>query len=176
MCEIEGGTRCQLTGSGLSAITTPLLAFLSEGDHCLVPDNCYGPTRSFCNSMLARLGVQTTYYDPCIDAPGLAAMLRPETKVLFLESPGSHSFEVQDVPALARVAHEHGAKVLMDNTWGIHFFQPFRHGVDVSIQALTKYVGGHSDVLLGGVITNSDADWEHVRTCRDRAGTVREPR
>ncbi len=172
---IEGGTRCQLTSSGLSAITTPLLAFLSAGDHCLVPDSVYGPTRSFCDSMLARLGVATTYYDPCIDAAGLAALLRPATKVLFLESPGSHSFEVQDVPALAEVAHAHGAKVLMDNTWGIHFFQPFRHGVDVSIQALTKYVAGHSDVLLGGVVTNSDADWERVRMAAIELGQFASP-
>ena len=175
VCAIEGGSRCQLTGSGLSAITTPLLAFLGAGDHCLVPDSCYGPTRSFCNSMLTRLGVETTYYDPCTDGAGLRALLRPQTKVVYLESPGSHSFEVQDVPALAEVAHKHGAKVLMDNTWGIHFFQPFRHGVDVSIQALTKYVGGHSDVLLGGVITNSDADWERVRIAAIELGQYASP-
>ena len=88
---------------------------------------------------------------------------RPNTTVLYTESPGSHTFEVQDIPALAAVARARGAKVLMDNTWGIHFFQPFRHGVDVSIQALTKYVVGHSDVLLGGITTNSEADWERVR-------------
>jgi cystathionine beta-lyase len=175
VAEIERGSRCQLTSTGLSAITTPLLAFLGAGDHLLVPDSVYGPTRNFCNSMLLRLGVTTTYYDPCIDAEGLTALLLPETKVLFLESPGSHSFEVQDVPALAEVAHAHGAKVLMDNTWGIHFFQPFRHGVDVSIQALTKYVAGHSDVLLGGVTTNSDADWERVRLAAIELGQYASP-
>ena len=98
------------------------------------------------------MNVATTYYDPMLDADGLRALLRPNTKVLYLESPGSHTFEVQDVPALAAVAHAHGAKVMMDNTWGIHFFQPFAHGVDVSIQALTKYAAGHSDLVLGAVI------------------------
>lgn len=175
VAEIEGGSRCQLTSSGLSAITTPLLAFLGAGDHCLVPDSCYGPTRTFCDTMLARMGVATTYYDPCLDGAGLAALLRPQTRVVFLESPGSHSFEVQDVPALAQVAHAHGARVLMDNTWGIHFFQPFRHGVDVSIQALTKYVGGHSDVLLGAVTTRDEADWQRVRMAAIELGQYASP-
>jgi cystathionine beta-lyase len=129
----------------------------------LMTDSVYGPARAFANTMLARNGIATTYFDPLIDAEGLRALFKPNTTVLYVESPGSHTFEVQDVPALAAEAHAHGAKVLMDNTWGIHYFQPFRHGVDVSIQALTKYVVGHSDVLLGGVITNSDEDWEKVR-------------
>ena len=163
VAEIEGGTRCQIVSSGLAAVTTPLLAYLSAGDHCLMPDSAYGPARGFCDGLLARMGVTTTFYDPCIDAAGIEALFQPSTKVLYTESPGSHTFEVQDIPALAAVAHARGAKVLMDNTWGIHFFQPFRHGVDVSIQALTKYVVGHSDVLLGSVTTNSDEDWERVR-------------
>jgi len=163
LAEIEGGTRCQIVSSGLAAVTTPLLAYLNAGDHCLVPDSVYGPGRSFCDNFLARMGIATSYYDPCIDAAELEGQFRPNTTVLYTESPGSHTFEVQDIPALAAVAHAHGAKVLMDNTWGIHFFQPFRHGVDVSIQALTKYVVGHSDVLLGSITTNSDEDWERVR-------------
>ena len=163
VAEIEGGTRCQIVSSGLAAVTTPLLAYLSSGDHCLMPDSVYGPARSFCDEMLTRLGVETTYYDPCVGADAMEALFRPNTKVLYVESPGSHTFEVQDVPALAAVAHARGAKVLMDNTWGIHFFQPFEHGVDVSIQALTKYVVGHSDVLLGSMTTNSVEDWETVR-------------
>ncbi len=163
VAEIEGGTRCQIVSTGLSAVTTPLLAYLGAGDHVLVPDNCYGPTRAFCDGLLTRMGVTTTYYPPEIDGAGLQALLRPNTKVVYTESPGSHTFEVQDIPALAAVAHAHGAKVLMDNTWGIHFFQPFQHGVDVSIQALTKYVAGHSDVLLGSITTASDEDWERVR-------------
>ena len=163
LAEIEGGTRCQVVSSGLAAVTTPLLCYLKAGDHCLMPDSVYGPARSFCDGMLAGLGVETTYYDPVLDADALAPMFRPNTKVLYLESPGSHSFEVQDVPGLAALAHAHGAKVLMDNTWGIHFFQPFQHGVDVSIQALTKYVVGHSDVLLGSITVATDTEWERVR-------------
>ncbi len=163
VAEIEGGTRCQIVSTGLAAVTVPLLCFLGAGDHCLMPDSVYGPARSFATGMLRRLGIETTFYDPAIDAEDVGAMFRPNTKVLYLESPGSHTFEVQDVPGLAAVAHENGAKVLMDNTWGIHFFQPFRHGVDVSMQALTKYVVGHSDVLLGSITTNTPADWQIVR-------------
>ena len=175
IAEIEGGTRCQIVSSGMAAISTPLLAFLKAGDHMLMTEAVYGPARTFATTLLSRMGVETSFYDPLIDADGLRALLRPNTAVLYLESPGSHTFEVQDVPALAAVARAHGAKVLMDNTWGIHFFQPFRHGVDVSIQALTKYVVGHSDVLLGGVVTNSDADWERVRLATLALGQYASP-
>ena len=175
IAEIEGGTRCQITSSGLSAVTTPLLAYLGAGDHLLMPDSVYGPARTFCDGMFKRLGVETTYYDPELDGAGLAALMQPNTRVLYLESPGSHTFEIQDVSALARAAHAGGAKVLMDNTWGIHFFQPFQHGVDASIQALTKYVVGHSDVLLGGVTTNSDEDWERVRMAALALGQYASP-
>lgn len=167
---IEGGTRCQIVSTGLAACTVPLLAFLSAGDHCLVTDSVYGPTRHFCDVMLARLGVETTYYAPTIDGAGLGQLIRPTSRVLFLESPGSHTFEVQDVPGLAAAAHARGLKVLMDNTWGIYFFQPFRHGVDLSIQALTKYLGGHSDVLLGSITTNAQEDWERVRSTATALG------
>jgi cysteine-S-conjugate beta-lyase len=164
IAEIEGGTRCQIVPSGLAAITTPMLAYLKSGDHLLVPDSVYGPGRNFCDRFLTRMGVSTTYYDPCITAGELEKLFQSNTTVLYTESPGSHTFEVQDIPALAAVAHARGAKVLMDNTWGIHFFQPFKHGVDVSIQALTKYVVGHSDVLLGSVTVNAPDDWDRVRT------------
>jgi cystathionine beta-lyase len=172
---IEGGTRCQIVSSGLAAVTTALLAFLGAGDHCLVPDSIYWPTRSFCDVMLARMGVATTYYDPELGEAGLRALMRPETRVVFVESPGSHTFEVQDVPALARAAHEGGAKLLIDNTWGIHFFQPFAHGADVSIQALTKYAGGHSDLLLGSITTADDATWRQVRTAAMQLGQYASP-
>ena len=163
IAEIEGGTRCQIVSSGLAACTLPLMAYLKSGDHCLMPDSVYGPTRHFCDTVLSGLRITTTYYPPTIDPAALGLMCRPTTRVLFLESPGSHSFEMQDVPALAEAAHARGIKVLMDNTWGIHFFQPFAHGVDVSLQALTKYVGGHSDLLLGAITTRADEDWERVR-------------
>jgi cystathionine beta-lyase len=160
---IEGGTRCQLYPSGLAAVTGPLLSYLSAGDHVLVPDSVYGPVRSFCDTLLKRLGVATGYYAPEASAAELAPLFRPQTRVLYLESPGSHSFEVQDVPALAALARERGVAVLMDNTWGIHAFQPFAHGVDVSIQALTKYPVGHSDVLLGSAVVADDTHWKIVR-------------
>jgi cystathionine beta-lyase len=160
---VEGGTRCQIYPTGLAAVTGPLLAYLSAGDHVLVPDSVYGPVRSFCDTMAKRLGITTTYYPPESTPAALAPLFRPETRVLYLESPGSHSFEVQDVPALAALAHDQGCAVLMDNTWGIHAFQPFTHGVDVSIQALTKYPVGHSDVLLGSATTADDVQWRRVR-------------
>jgi cystathionine beta-lyase len=160
---IEGGTRCQIFGSGLAALTTALLACLGGGDHCLMPDSVYAPTRRFCSGMLARLGVETEYYPPDHPPDEIARRFRPNTRVLFAESPGSHTFEVQDVPALGRVAHAAGALLLLDNTWGLHHFQPFGHGVDMSIQALTKYAGGHSDLLLGAVTTAADRPWKLIR-------------
>jgi cysteine-S-conjugate beta-lyase len=163
IAEIEGGTHCQTVSSGLAAVTVPLLAYLKAGDHVLMPDSVYGPTRTFCNGLLKRYGIATTYYNPMIDEAGAAALFLPQTRVLFTESPGSHTFEVQDIPMLARVAHAAGAKVFMDNTWGLLNFQPFAHGVDVSIQALTKYAGGHSDIVLGAVTVNSDEDWVWLR-------------
>ena len=175
IAEIEGGTRCQIVSSGLAAVTTPLLAYLKSGEHCLMPDSVYGPARNFADGMLRGLGIETTYYDPAIDAAGIEQLMRPNTTVLYLESPGSHTFEMQDVPALAAVARQHGAKVLMDNTWGIHHFQPFRFGVDVSIQALTKYPVGHSDVLLGSITVANDQDWERVRTASLALGQYASP-
>lgn len=172
---IEGGTRSQIVSTGLAAVTTALLAYLGHGDHALITDSAYGPSRAFCEGMLTRLGVAVTFYDPAIDEAGLAALIRPNTRVVYAESPGSHSFEVQDVPALARAAHARDAKLLLDNTWGIQAFQPFRHGVDVSIQALTKYAGGHSDVMLGAITVASDADWAVVRRAADELGQYASP-
>ncbi|MCC7281335.1 MAG: cystathionine beta-lyase [Acetobacteraceae bacterium] len=169
VAEIEGGDRAAIQGSGLAAIVVAMMAYLKAGDHCLMPDSCYGPTRNLCDTLLAGFGVETTYYDPCIDEAGIAKLIRDNTRVVYTESPGSHSFEVQDVPAISRAAHARGAKVLMDNTWGIHHFQPFRHGVDVSIQALTKYVVGHSDVLLGSV-TVKNAEWPAIKNAQVTLG------
>jgi cystathionine beta-lyase len=172
---IEGGTRCHILSSGLAAVTTALLAYLSNGDHALVTDSVYGPTRAFCRGMLARLGVTVSFYDPCIDQAGLAALMQPNTRVVYGESPGSLSFDMQDIPALARAAHAHGAKLLVDNTWGIQAFQPFAHGADVSIQALTKYVAGHSDTLLGAITVASPDDWVRVRDTADELGHYASP-
>ncbi len=172
---IEGGRHTQVVSSGLAACTTPLLAFLGAGGHCLMPDSVYGPTRRFCDSMLRRLGVETTYYDPLLEQAELQALMRPTTQVLFAESPGSHSFEVQDVRMLAQVAHDHGAKLMLDNTWGIHVFQPFEHGVDVSIQALTKYPSGHADSVVGAITVVDQADWVVVRDATVQMGQYASP-
>ncbi|WP_298222584.1 cystathionine beta-lyase [Acidocella sp.] len=175
IAEIEGGTRAQVTSSGLSAITLPLLAYLKTGEHLLVPDSVYGPTRTFCDSVLTRFGIETSYYDPMVTPESLKALLRPNTKVLFTESPGSHTFEVQDIPGLAKVAHAHGVKVFLDNTWGILHFAPFQHGVDVSIHALTKYPGGHSDIILGAVVVNTEEDWRWLRLGALQMGNYASP-
>lgn len=175
IAEIEGGSRATILGSGLAAVMVPLLAYLKTGDHCLMPDSVYGPARNLANTLLQGWGVTTEFYDPAIDEAGMAALIKPNTKVVYTESPGSHTFELQDIPALARAAHARGCKVLMDNTWGIHTFMPFQHGVDVSIQALTKYVSGHSDILLGSVTVNSEEDWQIVRGTASLLGQYASP-
>lgn len=157
MAALEGGHAALAVPSGLTATTLPLLALLSAGDHVLVSDSVYGPTRRFCNNHLRRLGVAVTYYDPLASA-GIAAGFRANTRVVFAESPGSLTFEVQDVPALASVARERGAWLVLDNTWATPLgFRAFDHGVDVSVHAATKYIGGHSDVLLGVIVANERA-------------------
>lgn len=155
MAEIEGGWRSIAVSSGLAAITGALTAFVQAGDHVLMVDTAYWPTRKFCDKVLAGFGVETTYYDPLVGA-GIKDLIRPNTRVVFTESPGSLTFEVQDIATIAKIAHDHGAVVLMDNTWGILNFQPFQHGVDVSIQACTKYVVGHADAMLGSITTTQD--------------------
>jgi cystathionine beta-lyase len=154
ICELEGATKTALVGSGLNAVATAILAVCGAGDHLLVADSCYAPTRTFCDKTLKRFGVETTYYDPLIGA-GIETLFRPNTRAVFCESPGSLTFEVQDIPAIAAVAHAHGAAVLLDNTWGtpLHF-AALGHGVDLSIQAVTKYIGGHADVMMGYVAAN----------------------
>ncbi len=151
---IEGGYRSIAVPSGLSAITTTLLAFLSRGDHLLMVDTAYNPTRRFCDTMLGGLGIDVTYYAPTAD---IRPLLRPQTRVVFLESPGSLTFEIQDVAATTAAAREAGAVSVIDNTWSAGlYFKPFTHGVDVSIQAATKYIVGHSDVMLGVITTTEE--------------------
>jgi len=155
VAQMEGGHAGVVTSTGLAAITVALTSFVQKDDHILVTDSVYGPTRDFCDQILARFGVKTTYYDPLLGA-GIAALIQPNTRLVYLESPGSLTFEVQDVPAIAAAAHKSKALVLLDNTWGTPlFFKPFAHGVDVSIQAGTKYIGGHSDLVIG-IITAKD--------------------
>ena len=152
---LEGGTRTWLTPSGAAAIASVLLSFTKAGDHILVTDSVYLPTRKMCEGILKRYGVETTYYDPTIGA-GIAGLMRPNTTLVFTESPGSLTFEVQDIPAIAKAAHARGALVVMDNTWASPvYFKPFAHGVDIAIQAATKYIVGHADAMLG-TITAAD--------------------
>jgi cysteine-S-conjugate beta-lyase len=157
MAELEGGHAALAVPSGLTATTLPFLAFLKPGDHALVTDVVYGPTRRFCESHVRRLGVDVEYYDPVIGA-GIADKMRPNTRLVFLESPGSITFEVQDVRAICDVARVRGALTVIDNTWATPlYFRAFDHGVDVSVHAATKYIGGHSDVLLGAIVANEGA-------------------
>lgn len=162
IAELEGGHRAIVFPSGLAACTHSLLALVRPGDHVLVTDSVYGPVRQFAQRVLARLGVDVEFYDPLVGA-GIGALLRPTTRVVYVESPGSLSFEVQDVDAIAEQARRVGALVVMDNTWATPlFYRPFEHGVDISIQAATKYIVGHSDALLG-VATASASAWERLR-------------
>ncbi|MEF1165091.1 cystathionine beta-lyase, partial [Vibrio parahaemolyticus] len=137
-------------------------SFVEAGDHILMVDTCYEPTRDFCSVIMKKMGVETTYYDPMI-GENIRDLIQPNTKILFLESPGSITMEVQDVPTMARIAHEHDIIVMLDNTWGAGVnFSPFEHGVDISIQAATKYIVGHSDVMLGTAVA-SEKYWDQLR-------------
>jgi cystathionine beta-lyase len=159
---LEGGAGTALTSSGLSAITTALMSVVRAGDHLLLADTVYGPTRHFCDTILASYGVEIGYFDPLIGGE-FAGLLRPNTRAVFLESPGSLSFEIQDVPAIAATARKHGAAVLMDNTWATPlYFRPHDFGVDLSIQAGTKYLGGHADANLGTISATKDY-WPKVK-------------
>jgi len=155
MAALEGGFAALAVPSGLTATTLPLLALASPGDHVRVTDVVYGPTRRFCENHLKRLGVEVSYYDPLAGA-ALEREFRTNTRLVFAESPGSLTFEEQDVPAIAAVAHARGAQVVLDNTWASPLgFRAFDHGVDVAVHAATKYIGGHSDVLLGVIVANA---------------------
>ncbi|RBP02025.1 cystathionine beta-lyase [Roseiarcus fermentans] len=152
--DISGAAGTELVPSGLAAIVVALMTAVSAGDHLLITDSAYGPARAFANGVLKRMGVETTFYDPCIGA-GIEALFRENTRAVLTESPGSQSFEVQDIPAIAEAAHARGAAVLMDNTWATPLlFAPHAHGVDMAIEAGTKYLSGHSDLLLGLVSAN----------------------
>lgn len=162
VAKMEGGHAAVAVPSGLAAITAALSAFVKNGDHLLVADSAYAPTRNFCGTRLAPNGVEIQYYDPLIGA-AIKNLIRPNTRAVFCETPGSLTFEMQDIPAIAAVAHAHGLPVLADNTWGTpYFFRSFEHGVDVSIHAATKYIVGHSDVMMGIIVTN-EKYWLPVR-------------
>ena len=172
--ELEGGDRARIYPSGLAAIATALTAYVGSGDHILVADTVYGPCRNFCDGVLTRFGVETTYFDPTI-GDEIGELVRANTKLLYLESPGTATFEIQDVPRLAARGKDRGLIVLMDNTWATPlYFKPFHHGVDVSIHAATKYLVGHSDAMLGIVSANKEA-YPALEDCTNRFGQTAGP-
>ncbi len=171
---LEGGHRSVVYPSGLAACAGALLAFLSAGDHLLMSDTVYGPTRNFANGFLKRFGVATTYFDP-LAGRAIESLIRPETRVVYLESPGSLTFEVQDVPAIAETARRRGITVIADNTWGTPLsFKPFAQGVDVSVQAATKYIVGHSDAMLGAITCTKEA-WPRLKRSTHELGQTAGP-
>jgi cystathionine beta-lyase len=169
VARLEGGWRAIATPSGMAAIVGAIMGFVKTGDHVLVTDNVYAPTRRHCDEVLKRFGVAVTYFDPLIGA-GIAGLIRPETRVVFTEAPGSHSFEMSDIPAIAAAARKAGAKVLMDNTWATPLYcKPFKLGVDVAVHAATKYIVGHSDAMLG-VIDCTEETYLTVRNAVAQLG------
>jgi cysteine-S-conjugate beta-lyase len=171
---LEGGHRSVVYPSGLAACAGALLAFLSSGDHLLMADTVYGPTRNLAGGILKRFGVATTFFDPLIGR-GIESLIRPETRVIYLESPGSLTFEVQDVPAIAEAARRRGVTVILDNTWGTPlYFKPFVHGVDVSVQSATKYIVGHADAMLGAITCTREA-WARLKISTYELGQTAGP-
>lgn len=159
---LESGYKTVVTASGLSAVTMTLSALLSSGDHVLVTDAVYGPTRNFCQNVLTRYGVEVSFFDPGLGAE-IVSQCRENTRLIFLEVPGSLTFEMQDIPGIARAARQRGALVVMDNTWATPlYFKPLEHGVDVSIQAGTKYIAGHADLVIGLVTTRDEACYRGI--------------
>jgi len=162
VAQLEGAHGAVSTCSGLAAISVALMSVARAGGHFLVADNVYGPTRNLCDGLLARLGVETTYFDPLI-GDGIEALIRPETQAVFLEAPGSLSFEMPDVAEISSIAHAHDCLVLLDNTWATPlYFRAFAHGVDISIHAATKYIVGHADAMLG-IVNCNEATYKSVR-------------
>jgi cystathionine beta-lyase len=174
MVDLEGGHQAATYPSGLAAVAAAILATVKAGDHILVTDSCYGPTRRFCGELLERMGVQTDYYDPTIGS-GIAALMKPNTRMVYLESPGSITFEVQDFPAIAAAAHARDAAVIHDNTWATGlYFRSFDHGADLVVQAATKYPAGHSDLLIGAVVAN-EKWWPRLRDTSRELGQTTSP-
>lgn len=173
LCEalatIDGAAGAVLCPSGLSAIATALMSTLKAGDHLLITDSAYGPTRNFAETVLKQFGVATSYYDPHAGS-AIEALFRPETRAVMTESPGSLTFEMQDIDAIAAIAHAHGALVVMDNTWATPlYYRPLDHGVDLALMASTKYVVGHSDVMIGTVTAN-EAAWPALKAFHGNSG------
>ena len=174
MVELEGGHRAATFPTGLAACAAAIMACVNAGDHLLVTDSCYAPVRRFCQRTMARYGVETTFYDPLVGA-GIVELMKPNTRAVYLESPGSHTFEVQDFPAIARAARSRGAAVIHDNAWATGmFFRSFEHGADLAVQPATKYPAGHSDVIIGAVVAN-EAWWPRLREVSRDFGQMASP-
>jgi cystathionine beta-lyase len=172
--ELEGAAGTILVPSGLAAVTIAFLAYLSPGDHALIVDSVYGNVRHFCDTMLTRFGVEVEYYDPSIGA-AIETLFKPTTKLVHTEAPGSNTFEMQDIPAIAAVAHRHAAVVTMDNTWATPlYFKPLDFGVDVSIQASTKYPAGHADIIMGTISANAQ-HWKRLKQANGALGICGAP-
>lgn len=167
LAAMDGAEGTVLVESGLAAVGVSLMAFLSQGDHLLMVDSCYGPSRILCDGMLRRFGIETTYYDPLVGRdgrPGIETLIRENTRLVFMESPGSVTFEIQDVPAITATCRDRGIATAIDNTWATPLgFRPIEHGVDVVVHALTKYVAGHSDLMLGAVTARTRAVWDRLK-------------
>ncbi|MEY5060302.1 MAG: cystathionine beta-lyase [Planctomycetota bacterium] len=175
LAALDGGAGAVVVQSGLAAVSVPLLATLKAGDHLLMTDSCYGPTRHLAKSILPAMGVETSFYDPRAGA-GIEALVRANTRVIYLESPGSLTFEVQDVPAIARVARARGITTIIDNTWATPLcFKPIDHGVDLVVHALTKYQSGNSDILLGAIVARDDAHWRALKHQAEAHGHYAHP-
>jgi cysteine-S-conjugate beta-lyase len=175
VCELEKGFRTIVTPGGQAAISLVHLALLRSGDHVMMPESIYGPNRMFSNNVLRRFGVEVSYYPPGAGA-AITAEFRPNTHLVWCESPGSLTMEVQDVPAIAAAAHNHGALVVVDNTWAAGvYFDAFTHGADVTMQALTKYVGGHSDLLLGSITVRDPQVFERLGETYQGVGCAASP-
>lgn len=175
IAELEGARHCFITPGGQAAIALIYLSFVSAGGHVLVPDSVYGPSRDFADRFLSRMQVEAEYYDPAIGA-GIAALCRETTQLIWCESPGSVTMEVQDVPAITRIARSRGIATALDNTYAAGvLFDAYAHGVDVSMQALTKYVGGHSDLLLGSVSVCADASYDRLGDVHQLLGMSASP-
>lgn len=175
MADLEGGFNAVSTPSGLSAITTAMLAFLKPGDHCLVSDSIYPPTRNFCNRYLARWGVEIEYYDPAIGS-GIAEKFKKNTTVVYMESPGSATFDVQDVPAITAAARKKGIATIVDNSWGGGIlFRPLEHGATISLQSATKYISGHADIMLGFAAADSEENYKKLKLAATDLGVFAAP-
>jgi len=170
ICELESGAHTILTPGGQAAISLINFALLQSGDHMLVPASVYYPNRKLATRLLSRFGISTDFYDPCIGS-GISSLIQPNTRLIWCESPGSITMEVQDLPAIVAAAHEGDVRVVLDNTWSAGvLLDAFSHGVDVTMQALTKYIGGHSDLLLGSITVRDDSLYQRLGAAQQVMG------